>query len=187
MIDDPQLDVAFVCTGNRFRSPLAAAFLEAETGDLPVRGHSLGILDLGPVPALPEAVELGQTFGLDLSNHRARNVAAYDLEPFDLVLGFERAHVLTAIVDARALIERTFALQELVELLESLPAVLSLPEPVEQARARIRQAHEHRPPDYRTRRVPEIGDPLGRAAEAQRRIAEELRMSVIRLSRALFN
>jgi hypothetical protein len=35
--------------------------------------------------------------------------------------------------------------------------------------------------------VPEIGDPLGRAAEAQRRIAEELRMSVIRLSRALFN
>ena len=41
------LRVAFVCTGNRFRSPLAAALLESEAEGLPVEIASLGTLDLG--------------------------------------------------------------------------------------------------------------------------------------------
>src|SRR5205823_13150372 len=89
-----ELRVAFVCTGNRFRSPLAAALLARETGSLPLRIDSLGTLDLGGRSALPEAIAIAEGYGLDLSGHQARALTSVDLKPFDLVLGFERMHVM---------------------------------------------------------------------------------------------
>jgi protein-tyrosine phosphatase len=179
-------EVAFVCTGNRFRSPLAAALLTAEAGELPVQVCSLGVLELGPAPALPEAIEVAETFGLDLVGHRARDLAQIDLEPFDLVVGFERMHVRAAVVDGGARIERTFTLPELVELLESIPNPPAQTDPLDQAGERLTQAHELRPPGFRTRAVAEIADPLGRAGREQRRTAEELQGLVRRLARLLF-
>lgn len=179
-------EVGFVCTGNRFRSPLAAALLTAEIGELPVRVCSLGVLELGPAPALPEAIELAETFGLDVSGHRARDLAQLDLEPFDLVVGFERMHVRAAVVDGLARIERTFTLPELVELLESLPHPPSGSDPLDQAGKRVAQAHELRPQGFRTRPVAEIADPLGRSAQEQRRTAHELQTLVERLAKLLF-
>jgi protein-tyrosine phosphatase len=179
-------EVAFLCTGNRFRSPLAAALLSAETGDLSVEASSLGVLELGPVPALPEAIEVAETLGVDVTAHRARDLAQLDLEPFDLVLGFERMHVRAAVVDGGARIERTFTLPELVALLESVPDPASGPDPLQRAQQRLAQAHEQRPPGFRTAAVPEIADPLGRAAREQRRIARELQELVGRLPRLLF-
>ena len=78
--------VAFVCTGNRFRSPLAAALFAAGAGaeEVPVHVASLGTLELGPVPALPEALEVARSMGVDLSRHRARTVAGSNLERFEL-------------------------------------------------------------------------------------------------------
>ena len=108
------LRVAFVCTGNRFRSPLAAALFESEAEGLPVEIASLGTLELGEEPALPEAVALAEGLGLDLSAHRARSVAELELGAYDLVLGFERKHVVASVVDAKAKIERTFTLPELL-------------------------------------------------------------------------
>jgi protein-tyrosine phosphatase len=180
------LDVAFVCTGNRFRSPLAAALLAEETRHLPVAIASLGTLDLGAVPALSEAIEVAQSYGLDLSDHHARSIAEVDLEPYDLVLGFERMHVAGAVVDGAARPERTFTLPEIVELLDGIPGPPLQPEAVERARVRIRQANAARPPDYRTKAVPEIADPLGRTRPAQRATAAELRELVIRLANQLF-
>jgi protein-tyrosine-phosphatase len=49
---------------------------------------SVGTLELGPVPALPEAVEMAESYGLNLSGHRAQSIASVDLESCDLVLGF---------------------------------------------------------------------------------------------------
>ena len=69
-----ELSVAFVCTGNRFRSPIAEALFVRDTEGLPVRTESLGTLDLGPRPAVPEAVALAETMGLDLSGHLARSL-----------------------------------------------------------------------------------------------------------------
>jgi protein-tyrosine phosphatase len=178
--------VAFVCTGNRFRSPLAAALLTAEVGELPVRACSLGVLELGPAPALPEAIELAETFGLDVSGHRSRDLAQLDLEPFDLVVGFERMHVRAAVVDGLARMEKTFTLPELVELLESLQEGPSEPDPLDRAERRIAQAHELRPPGFRTRPVPEVADPLGRSARDQRGTAYELQTLVERLAKLLF-
>ena len=180
------LQVAFVCTGNRFRSPLAAALLERETQGLPVRIASLGTLDLGRRPALPEAIEIAGTMGLDLSGHRARGLAAVDLAPFDLVLGFEARHVRSAVVEARAGRERTFTLPELVELLSRIPGPPLASDPVERARVRVRQAGAVRPPD-RDAPVAELGDPLGLTIGEQRRTAGELAQLVSLLAARLFS
>jgi protein-tyrosine phosphatase len=146
---------------------------------------SLGTLELGPVPALPEAVKIAERYGLDLSGHRARYIGDVDLEACDLVLGFERLHVAAAVVDGGARLERTFTLPELLHLLDAVPEPPRQAEAMERARARIQQAHAARPQDHRAA-VSEIADPLGKASAAQRRIAEELRALVADLSRQLF-
>jgi len=173
------LRVAFVCTGNRFRSPLAAALLEAE--GLPVEVASLGTLDLGPEPALPEAVAVAGELGLDLSGHRAHTIRSGELRDLDLVVGFERKHVVASVVDGGAAIERTFTLPELVELLGGAH------DPASSARARIAGAHAQRPPGFRDQPLPEVRDPLGLSAAEQREIAVELEALVQDLATALFD
>ena len=187
MSEAPEFDVVFICTGNRFRSPLAAAALGAARAEPRIRASSVGILELGPVPALPEAVELARSFELDLSGHRARGISELDLAPLDLVLGFERTHVHAAVVDAAAAVERTFTLPELVRLLESLSELASADGRAASARARVRQAHEARPPNFRAAAAPEIVDPLGRSQRKQREVAEEVRRLVERLAQLLFD
>jgi protein-tyrosine-phosphatase len=147
---------------------------------------SLGTLELGAVPALPEAVKLAESYGLDLAGHRARYVGDVDLEACDLVLGFERMHVAGAVVDGGARRERTFTLPELLHLLDASTEPPPQAEAMERARARIQQAHAARPQDHRAA-VPEIADPLGKASAAQRRIAEQLRALVTDLSHQLFS
>ena len=148
---------------------------------------SLGTLELGPLPALPEAVKMAESYGLDLSGHRAQNVARGHLEACDLVLGFERMHVAAAVVDGGARLERTFTLPELLNLLDAIPEPPRQAEAMTRARARIELAHTARPHGYRASAVPEIADPLGKTPVAQRRIADELRTLVTDLSRRLFD
>ena len=182
-----ELQVAFVCTGNRFRSPLAASLLAREADGLPVRIVSLGTLDLGSKPALPEAVAIAEELGLDLSGHASRTLASLDLKPFDLVLGFERMHVMTSVVEAGARLERTFTLPELVGLLRRLPGPPLPTDPVQRALVRIRQAHAVRPPGFRNGPMPELGDPLGKTLQAQRQTAAELSDLVSELAVSLFD
>jgi protein-tyrosine-phosphatase len=151
----------------------------AETEGLPVEVSSLGTLDLGPVPALPEAVTLAEELGLDLSSHSARQLG--DLREHDLVVGFERKHVIAAVVDAGAAVERTFTLPELVELLHRLSA------PPADARGRIAGAHAARPPNFRKGPLPEIRDPLGLSAPEQRAVARAVEGHVSELAAALFD
>ncbi len=178
--------MAFVCTGNRFRSPLAAALLAERAKELPVEVASFGTLELGPVPALPEAVKIAESYSLDLSGHRARNIAGVDLETCDLVLGFEQMHMAAAVVDGGARLERTFTLPELIDLFDAIPESPRQAEAMNRARARIEHAHAARPREHRANTVPEIADPLGKTPAAQRRIAEELRALVTELSQRLF-
>ncbi len=146
---------------------------------------SIGTLELGPVPALPEAVKIAESYGLDLSGHRARNIAGIDLEACDLVLGFEQMHVAAAVVDGGAQLERTFTLPEFLHLLDAVPEPPGQAEAMKRARARIQHAHAARAHDHRANAMPEIADPLGKKPAAQRRIAEELRGLVSDLSRRL--
>ena len=137
---------------------------------------SLGTLDLGPVPALPEAVTLAAELGLDLASHRARQLD--DLRDRDLVVGFERKHVMAAVVDAGAPVEKTFTLPELVDLLDTRAGP---------PRDRIAAAHAARPKDFRNREMPEIPDPLGLSAPEQRAVARTVQEQVSELAAALFD
>jgi protein-tyrosine-phosphatase len=159
--------------------------LAERTKELPVTVGSFGTLELGRVPALPEAVRFAESYGLDLSGHRARNVDGADLESCDLVLGFEQMHVAAAVVDGGARLERTFTLPELLQLLDAIPEPPRQANALERARARIQHAHAARPLDHRTSAVPEIADPLGKTPAAQRQTADELRALVTELSRRL--
>jgi len=140
------------------------------------------------VPALPEAIELATATGLDLSNHRARQLADVELSASDLVLGFEQIHVSAAVVDGQAAIGRTFTLPELVALLQKLPEASTggRGTAVEEARARVVQAHALRAASPQSRSAPEIDDPLGRPLSVQRRTAEEIRFLVAELASRLF-
>jgi protein-tyrosine-phosphatase len=148
----------------------------AETEELPVEVSSLGTLDLGPVPALPEAVALADELGLDLTGHRARQLD--DLRDRDLVVGFERKHVMAAVVEAGAPVEKTFTLPELVDLLHDR---------TDSPRDRIAAAHAARPRDFRNQPLPEIPDPLGLSAPEQRAVARTVDEQVSALVVALFD
>lgn len=179
------LTVTFVCTGNRFRSPLGELLLREALDASVVRTDSLGTLDLGPVPPLPEAVAAARRFGLDLSSHRARPLTGRDLSRTDLVIGFERQHVVRAVVDARASRDRTFTLPELVGLLVDLHESgheLSRGS----LRGRISEAAARRPADPGLRSIPELADPLRRPPAEQTRLADEIERLVRRLVSLLF-
>jgi protein-tyrosine phosphatase len=177
--------ISFVCTGNRFRSPLAEHVLRRSVDGLPVTIESLGTLDIGPGPPLPAAIAAAQRFGVDITSHQARVMTPGDLAETDLVLGFERMHVLVAVVDGMAVRDRSFTLPEFVELIQRLD-----PQPsnaiIAHARSLVRTAAALRPPDPQLLSVPELGDPFRRTAVEQDRIAEQIRDLVERLARLLF-
>lgn len=174
-------DVVFICTGNRFRSAIGEGILRRLTEGLPVRTTSAGTLDLGPVGVLPEALELAPELDLDLGEHRARCVRDVDLSEADLVLGFEHAHVASAVVDAGARRDRTFTVPELVTLLESGGPPAD-GDAVSAARAAVQRADEARTSAPR----PEVPDPLGGSAEVFRSTAFEVQALTERLAQLLF-
>ena len=176
--------IVVVCTGNRFRSPLAEHVLRRETEGLPVDVRSVGVLDLGGIEALPEALEAASELGLDLSAHRTCVLDPAALEGADLVLGFERAHIARAVVAGRAPLERTFTLPELVELLPPVPPT-GAEDPVARARALVAAVADSRP-DPRTAPVAELADPLGRSRSFSRRTAEQVDELGRRLVTTLF-
>ena len=110
-------EVVFICTGNRARSPFSAELFRRYSRDFPVVVRSVGALDLGPAPALREAVWAARTFEIELSQHRARPLLAGALESADLVVGFETSHIAAAVVDGGAARGRAFLMTELADLL----------------------------------------------------------------------
>lgn len=88
--------VLFVCTGNLFRSPLAAALFSRELliakppGEW--RAESAGILAQNGKPVPSELVKAAAAVGIDIQNHRSRRVSESLLARFDLILVMERGH-----------------------------------------------------------------------------------------------
>jgi protein-tyrosine phosphatase len=179
-----EFEIVVICSGNRFRSPLVAAYLREVTSGLPVRVASAGTLDLGSLPALDGAVNTARELGLDLSDHSTRFIGNVRLATADLVLGFERMHMTTAVIERRARRSRVFTLPELVSLLEHLEPPTAT-DPIERAREAIARANRARGRDSGMR-APEIDDPIGTSARAQRRTAQELIDLTARLVTELF-
>lgn len=176
-----EFDVVVICSGNRFRSPLAEAVLRSKTGGLPVRVRSFGTLGLPSGEALSQALELAPQFGLDLTAHRSHPLAGADLSDADLVIGFELVHVALAVVDAKAHRERAFLITELVAALDETepPQAYGV---VERARATVQQADAARPGGALT----EVADPLGGPASGYEKSAEEVYRLTTRVAERLF-
>lgn len=172
-------EIVFVCTGNRNRSALAEAALRRALTGLPARVHSVGLLDLGPAPALPETLEVAPKFGLDVTEHRARCIGDVDLSGIDLVVGMELEHVAAAVVDHGAAPARTFTLLELADLLSDIPV-----EKRTDAASLIHQAHELRETRTRVRRG--IPDPFGGPAQGFEEMAHLVVAACNQLAETLF-
>src|SRR5512139_571135 len=98
--------VLFVCTANRFRSPLAAGILKkalaeeerqrasswniGQASDWDVT--SAGLQAVPGLPALPDVLEAAAQLGIDLSDHLSRPVEDLDLQAYDLILVMQQSH-----------------------------------------------------------------------------------------------
>lgn len=105
------IKILFVCMGNICRSPSAEGFFARALDKSPHRDlvsidsagtHSYHV---GHAPD-SRAVDTASTFGVDISNLRARKVSAEDFHEFDLVIAMDKSNYsdLQAIqpVDSRA-------------------------------------------------------------------------------------
>lgn len=181
--------IAVICTGNRFRSPLTAAYLRARTAGLSVTVESFGTLDLPRAPALPEAVMAASRAGIDLTSHRTRSIQLNSLKDVALVIGFEQAHVTAAVVKGNASRGRCFTLPELVDLLADsghLNVHRTAEDSLIGAKAAVARAHEFRSALATSHSPVEIPDPLGRSSPAQQATAKYLQSQSNRLAQALF-
>lgn len=177
--------IVFICSGNRFRSPLATAFVRQLTRGLPVEVESFGTLDLGAAPVLAEAREIARRYGIDLSGHRTRCLVARSAARADLVLGFEDEHVRRAVVDAGAPLERSFTLPEIVSLLDGLQ-LPQTDDPVARARQAVEEVVARRHPASASWRSESIRDPFGRGPREYTEAAARIRDLSVALVWSLF-
>ena len=105
-----------VCSANQCRSPLAAAILHSACAarGLDVAVESAGIAAVPGVPATFPTLEAAGAMGLDISEHRSRDLTAGMIRRADLVLAMERRHLQEVVVTEPAAFARTFTLKELV-------------------------------------------------------------------------
>ncbi len=81
-----------VCTGNSCRSPIAAGLLQKLCTGMPVLVGSAGIAAPVGAPATNLAVAVAKEMGVDISDHRARQLDQETIARSDLVLVMEPGH-----------------------------------------------------------------------------------------------
>jgi protein-tyrosine phosphatase len=166
--------LVFVCTANRGRSPVAEA-VASRLAPPGVDITSRGVDAVTGLPVLPSVLAAAAAREIDVAAHRSAPLGS--VRGADLVVGFERRHVATAVVDGGALRDKVFTLPELVRLLgragEEHDAV-----------ARIAAAAEARA--GRNAAADEVLDPVGRSQADVDKIVTEVETLTRRLVPALF-
>jgi len=111
--------VLFVCTGNQFRSPIAAAAftkkLNDEGGAAGWRVESAGTWAVAGKPPLPEAIRAAAACGLSLEGHTACMVEASILSNSDLILVMEGGQKEAILSEFPNVSKRVFLLSEVAE------------------------------------------------------------------------
>jgi protein-tyrosine phosphatase len=84
--------ILFVCTANRFRSPLAAAFFKKQVEHLVRQSwdiDSAGTWAQESLPPMREAIQLARKYGVDIQKYRSKQVNEQLILGADLVLCME--------------------------------------------------------------------------------------------------
>jgi len=118
-INKPMISVLFVCTGNQYRSPIAAETFRAQL----IRDgraekwmvSSAGTWTTTGRRVLPEAVELARSFGINIDGHTTRMLDAKMLENADLVLVMEQGHKESIQVEFPFAKNKVYLISQVVE------------------------------------------------------------------------
>ena len=121
--------VLFVCTANRFRSPLAEGFFEqalvkeenerrcswpiGKAADWEVTSAGIHAVPLQLV--LPDVLEAGKKLGIDLSDHLSQRVQDLALAEFDLILVMQENQKQALLNDYPDLREHIYLLSQVLE------------------------------------------------------------------------
>jgi protein-tyrosine-phosphatase len=111
--------ILFVCTANRFRSPLAAAFLRKnlEEGEVSESWNisSAGTWAAPGLPVMPGIKEAALRYGIDLSGHHSRRVTKSLLSQYDLIVVMQAGQKEALLTEDPSLRERVHLLSEVTE------------------------------------------------------------------------
>jgi protein-tyrosine phosphatase len=112
--------ILFVCTANRFRSPLAAAFLKQVLEEVYGGSHSWVVGSAGTwaqpgQPVLPVVLEVARHFGVELAPHRAARVNGKLLAEYDLILVMQASQKEALQVEFPALADNIYLFSNVVE------------------------------------------------------------------------
>ena len=88
--------VLFVCTGNQYRSPIAAAAilkrLEQEGKADQWAISSAGTWTSPGLSPFPDAVRVANSLGLNIANHKTCPIDTQELSKYDVILVMEQGH-----------------------------------------------------------------------------------------------
>jgi protein-tyrosine-phosphatase len=111
--------ILFVCTANRYRSPLAAACFKAE---LVKRGQeknwnvlSAGTWAMDGYPPMPAAILEAKQLGLNIHEHQSRGITADMLQESNLVVVMEQGQKEALQVEFKAYRQKVVLLSEVAE------------------------------------------------------------------------
>lgn len=110
--------IIFICTANRFRSPIAAIYFAREVvrhrDENKVRVSSAGTWTAAGQPATSDAVTQGKKFNLNLSLHQSRPLTKEMLSSADLILVMEKNHKEAILQEFPFCADRLYLLTEVV-------------------------------------------------------------------------
>jgi protein-tyrosine phosphatase len=108
--------VLFVCTANRFRSPLAEAAFRLELQRSKSPGTwlvgSAGTWTVDGLKPVHEAIQIAEDLGLDLSAHRSRIINSDLLKEYSLILVMQSSHKEALGIEFPEFMDKVFLLSE---------------------------------------------------------------------------